>query len=115
MTKQKSKAIKAATNKGLSRLQILQMQEIARQASEKATKEAAKEAFMLMLAIPVCLLAEDYWEKSAKKRVPKFINDCLSLYDSYEKGHVTIEELHDYLWEYGGVRIEDLQKACNRD
>ena len=111
----KQQIYSGAMKKGMSPLQVARMREIANKAAEEGSKKAAKQAFIRMLAIPVGLLAEDYWPKTAKKKVPQFIDDCLSLYDSYEKGVVTMEELTDYLWEYGGVRLEDLQKACDRD
>ena len=118
MAKQKGEVFtnqKKLLKQGFTPMQILQMKELANKAKEEATKKAARDTFILMLAIPVGLLAEDYWEKSAKKRVPKFINDCLSLYDSYEKGVVTIEELVEYLREYGGIDIDEVRKANNWD
>lgn len=34
------------------------------------------------LAIPLNVLVNDYWEKSARKRIPKFIEDVISLYEA---------------------------------
>ena len=73
-----------------------------------AVAEASSIGFLLMLAIPLeVLIGDGYWEKSAKKRLPKFLDDVLSLYDSWEKGVLTIEELREDLWEYGGIRLEE--------
>lgn len=84
-----------------------QIAELKSKAQEDAQKLAVDTAFTLMLAIPlVVLTGEGYWEKTAKKRLPKFIDEVLSLYDSWEKGVLTIEELREDLWKYGGVKLE---------
>lgn len=70
-------------------------------------EEAVETAITLMLALPMeVLIGEGYWAKSAKKRIPKFLDDVLSLYDSWNKGVLTIEELRADLWEYGGIKLE---------
>ena len=68
-------------------------------------KRAIEKAFLFMLAIPLNVLVADYWEKSAKKKLPKFINECQKLYDAVENGTVKPEELADLLEEYSGVNI----------
>lgn len=72
----------------------------------EATGEAVNKAFMLMLAIPVMVLHDKYWEKTAKKRLPKFVDYCLDLYDSVEKDYVTFDELRECLWEESGIKVE---------
>lgn len=72
---------------------------------KKAVEEATDKAFMLMLVLPLeVLISEGYWLKSAKKRMPKFMDDILSLYDSYESGHLSMEEMEKDLWTYGGIK-----------
>ena len=44
--------------------------------------------------------------KTAKKRLPEFVDKCLDLYDSWDKGYVTIEELTEVLWDEGGIKLE---------
>lgn len=73
---------------------------------QEAIKEAVDKAFLLMLAIPVMVLHDKWWEKSAKKRCPKFVDQCLDLYDSFEKDYVTLEDLKQCLEEESGVRLE---------
>lgn len=68
-------------------------------------QRATERAFLYMLAIPLNVLVSDYWEKSAKKRIPKFIEDCMSLYEAVENGNVSEGELADLLKEYAGVEI----------
>ena len=77
------------------------------QIKAEAQKEAVNTAFTLMLAIPLeVLIGEGYWEKSAKKRIPKFLEEVLSLYDSYEKGVLTMAEMREDLWNIGGIKLE---------
>ena len=74
---------------------------------QEARDEAVEKALILMLAIPLeVLIGDGYWAKSAKRRIPKFLDDVLSLYDSWNKGVLTLEELREDLWEYGGIKLE---------
>ncbi len=74
---------------------------------QDASKEAIDTAFTLMLALPLeVLIGDGYWVKSAKKRLPKFMDEVLSLYDSWNKGVLTMEELRADLWEFGGIKLE---------
>lgn len=74
---------------------------------QDASREAIDTAFTLMLALPLeVLIGDGYWVKSAKKRLPKFMDEVLSLYDSWNKGVLTIEELREDLWNYGGIKLE---------
>lgn len=77
------------------------------QIKQQAVKEAVDKAFFLMLALPCEVLAnENYWEKSAKRKMPKFIDDILSLYAAYEQGVVTMEQMKRDLWDIAGVKLE---------
>lgn len=77
------------------------------QIKQQAVEEAVDKAFFLMLALPCEVLAnEGYWEKSAKKKMPKFIDDILSLYAAYEQGVVTMEQMQKDLWDIAGVKLE---------
>ena len=74
---------------------------------QEARDEAIDTAFTLMLAIPLKVLTgEGYWVKSAKKRMPKFLDEIFSIYDSWNKGDITIEELREDLWNIGGIKLE---------
>lgn len=95
-----------ASKAGISSLDLLKMKELARKEAEKMESEAIEKAFLYMLAIPLNVLVNDYWEKSAKKRMPKFIDDVISLYESVQNGNVTNEELIDLVKEYAGVELK---------
>lgn len=77
----------------------------------QASKDAADIAFFLMIAIPVMVLHDKYSllmkkEVNGKSREERFAELCLDLYDSFEKGYVTVDDLHDCLWEEAGIKIE---------
>ncbi len=77
-----------------------------RRKEEKRSAEIAIEkAFMLMIWIPINLLALDYWEKSAKKRIPEFIDKVMSLYEAVQQGVVTYEDMALDIERLSGVKI----------
>ena len=94
--------IKRARKAGLTPVDILRMREVAKKEANKATDRA----FLYMLAIPLNVLVNDYWPKSAKKRAPKFIDDVLSLYEAVEAGVVTDEQLRELLRDMAGLEVE---------
>lgn len=97
--------IKTAKRKGMSNIELLQMREIARKEAEKMEKEATEKALLFMLAIPLNILFHDYWQKSAKKRAPKFIEEVIKYYLAVQDGYVTEKELADLLYDLSGVKI----------
>lgn len=105
MNRVKNQMRKAKQN-GMSNIDLLRMREIARKEAEKMENEATEKAFLYMLAIPLNILVNDYWSKSAKKRAPRFIEDVISLYESVQEGVVTDQELADLLNDMAGVKIE---------
>lgn len=78
-----------------------------RRKEEKRSAEIAIEkAFMLMIWIPINLLASDYWEKSAKKRIPEFTAKVMSLYESVQHGVVTYEDMALDIERLSGMSIK---------
>ena len=73
---------------------------------EDAIKEASDTAFLLMLAIPVMVLHDKWWEKTASKRCPQFVDQCLDLFDSFSKDYVTLDDLKQCLQEESGIKLE---------
>ena len=77
------------------------------QIKKDAIADATNVAFTLMLALPLEVLTGDgYWKKTCKRRCPKFLNDLLNLYDSWEKGVLSMDELRKDLWEIGGIKLD---------
>lgn len=73
---------------------------------DDAVKEASDIAFLLMLAIPVMVLHDKWWEKTAKKRCPVFVDQCLDLFDRFSKDYVSLEDLKQCLYEESGIKLE---------
>ena len=73
---------------------------------KEARDEAIGIAVTLMLALPLKVLKDNHWVKTAKRRLPKFLDNVLSLYDNWNNGEITLEELREDLWEYGGIKLE---------
>jgi hypothetical protein len=74
-----------------------------------AVNEAVDTAFMLMLSIPVMVLHDKYpqltrKEVDGKSRAERFSEMCLDLYDSYNRGYISFEELEQCLYEEAGVK-----------
>lgn len=79
-----------------------QIESMKREVHEKAVKEV----FTIMLAIPCEVLANDYWEKTAKQRLPLFVEKCLELYKAYEQGVVDMAQMEADLWELARHKVE---------
>jgi hypothetical protein len=99
------KHIKNVKRKGLSNIDVCRLIEKSRKTIDQAHDEANEEAFLFMLAIPLSILFNDYWQKSAKKRAPKFIEEVIKYYLAVQDGYVTTQELADTLYDLAGIRI----------
>ena len=98
--------MKKAKKQGLTPLDVLRMKEIAKKQAAIMETEAKEKAFLYMLAIPLNVLFNDYWAKSAKKKAPKFIEEVIKLYEAVQDGQVSDEELAELLDDLAGVKIE---------
>lgn len=107
--------MKMARQSGLTPVDLAKMRAVARKETIAVENEIFEKSFLYMLAIPLNVLVNDYWSKSAKRRAPKFIDDVLSLYESVRDGYVTEEELAALLEEYAKVTVnkEWLEKIRN--
>lgn len=81
------------------------------QIKKDATNTAADIAFFLMLAIPVMVIHDKYPQimrrvVDGKSREERFADLCLDLYDSFNKGYVTLDDLAQCLWEEAGIKLE---------
>ena len=71
-----------------------------------AMEEAVNQAMVLMLTLPLEVLITDYWTKTAYKRGQEFTQKVLDLYHRWEAGEISMDDLKNDLWEYGGIRLE---------
>lgn len=106
--KQESKSTKTYQ---FTQEQLLQFkrEEYERARSEilKHTDSLAEEILEMMLVIPTNVLVNDYWPGTAKKRIPKFIRDCLSLFNAWQEGYVSMEEMQELTAKYGNMELVD--------
>lgn len=76
---------------------------------KRATEEAVNTAMTLFLGLPIEVLMDYYWPKTKHKRIPEFTNRVLDYYYMWQKGEISMEQIKDDLWEYGGVRLEEVE------
>lgn len=67
--------------------------------------DLAEQILQMMLVIPTNVLIADYWPKSAKQRIPEFLESCMSLYQAWEQGVVTMTEMQELTEEYAGIKL----------
>lgn len=96
------------------RLTAEELKSIRQQEFEKARKmlaetnsKVATDILKMMLVIPVNVLVSDYWIKSAKTKIPKFVEDCMSLYKTWETGSVDMDDMQKLAEEYSGIKLLD--------
>ena len=87
----------------------------ARKTIHDKSDQLAEEILKMMIVIPTNVLINDYWQKTAKKRIPQFVEDCMSLYKSWVEGNVSMEEMQNLTEEYAGIKLidsgSDVEKA----
>jgi hypothetical protein len=74
--------------------------------TRKTVKRAIAVSRSLMVAVVMNVLGHCYWEKSAKQRLPKLMEECNSLYDSIESGVISINELIQDTAQMGNLKSE---------
>ena len=67
--------------------------------------ELAEEILQMMLVIPTNILISDYQQKTAKKRIPEFVEQRISLYKAWEQGVVDMTEMQKLTEEYAGIKL----------
>lgn len=79
------------------------------------TNVLAEQILIMMLVIPTNVLVSDYREKTARKRIPKFVEDCMSLYEAFTRGTVKMSEMVALTEEYAGIKlVQDEQFLCSQ-
>lgn len=74
---------------------------------EAQNKQTAETILRMMLIIPANVLIADYWQKSAKKRIPEFMKSCMDLYQAWQQGVVDIEQMQKLTEEYAGIDMSE--------
>lgn len=72
--------------------------------TKETTNKAVDQVFLLMLGLPALVL-RDKWG-FGKVRSERFIEQVLDLYNSFEQGYLTLEDIKECLWDEAGIKIE---------
>lgn len=67
--------------------------------------QLTEEIFKMMLVIPTNVLISDYCEKTAEKRIPKFVDDCIKLYKSWQSGNLKMDEMQKLTEKYAKTTL----------
>lgn len=86
----------------------------ARKTIHEKSDQIAEDILKMMIVIPTNVLINDYWQKTAKKRIPQFVEDCMSLYQSWSAGTVSMEEMQKLTEEYAGIKLIDTGSDVER-
>ena len=77
---------------------------------EDIFQEAVDTSFGLMLSVPANVLGRCYWEKSASKRLPQFLDECIKLYESIGTKTVEITDIIKDVEEVGKLKMECVER-----
>ena len=69
------------------------------------TDEAVNTAMLLLFTLPMKVLMDNFWQKSAAQKIPKFTELLLQCYNDWEDGVLNMDEMKDDLWKYGGIKL----------
>lgn len=72
---------------------------------EAIKMKASEQAFILMLGLPVMVL-HDKWGWRRRHRLPRFMDQVLELYDSFDKGLISLTDIIKTVEEETGIRLE---------
>lgn len=76
---------------------------------QEALSEGVNQAMILLLTLPLEVLMDHYWKKSYYKKIPEFTNYVLEYFNMWQNGELDMDELKKDLWEYGGVKFEEVE------
>lgn len=77
-----------------------------------AVTEAVEAAWTLMLGLPVMVLSDK--NGFTNDELDKFVDDVMALHDSYDKGYLTLADIHSALKDEAGVSIIGKRKKWRK-
>lgn len=103
---------------GFNPLQIATIDSILKEAQTNVEQEYTQKSFLMMLAIPLNVLISEWGEENedTKDKATAFVEECLSLVDSYSSDSISYRDLADYVKEYSGLEFsaEWLEDKINK-
>ena len=69
-------------------------------------EDTAFKALILMLGIPLMVLRDKYG--FGQIRLTKFIKECISLYDSFDKGYLSLDDMHAAIKDETGINVTEM-------
>ena len=73
---------------------------------KNAEKKATDRAFFLMLAIPTMVIHDKFGQLMKREgREQTFADLCVELYEAFNQGYVTLDELAQVLKEEAGIEV----------
>lgn len=106
--REKEKAKTATYNLTREQLDILVKEEMQKHIGnmrQEVTDDAVNTAMTLLLTLPMKVLMDHYWTKSARQRIPQFTEHLLDYYQKWQAGEFEMDELQQELWEFGGIKL----------
>lgn len=70
---------------------------------KQASSEAIDTAFIAMLALPMLVMRDKYG--LGKVRLERFMDQVIDLYESFNAGYLTLEDMHKALEDEVGIKI----------
>lgn len=103
---------------GFNPLQIATIDSILKEAQTNVEQEYTQKSFLMMLAIPLNVLISEWGEENedTKDKATAFVEECLSLVNSYSSDSISYRDLADYVKEYAGLEFtaEWLEDKINK-
>ena len=87
-----------------------QIKKIREEERRIALKESVDTSFRLMLSIPTQVLSEEYWKKTAPKKMPEFLEKCLKVYEKIDTGEIELPKLVGKTEKLGRLKMHYNEK-----
>ena len=71
----------------------------------QVTNDSSYKATVAMLAIPLMVLMDKYGFR--RKRLTAFAEKCIDLFESFESGYLSLNDMHKVIFEETGFNITE--------
>ena len=79
------------------------------QMKANAAREAVQSVIELTLGLPTMILHDKFG--FGQVRLNRFLDETMALYQEYEEGRLSLEDVRDALWDEGGYKIQRKEKS----